>query len=119
MEGYRRLEKNQGFTASESVSEKLEEYKLENSPIHAWFADSCEIVRGVSELPENKSILYENYATYCRSGGYRDVAHISEVFRYINGCLKKAGIYPRTTRLGGPGRPRAIYNVKLLDEAKF
>jgi len=78
------------FTESNSVSEKLQEYQVENDNLLYWFLENVHVYNkgelGYSTKFEEKPKLYQHYRGFCLDGGLKPVSTI-QFFKRIKDVI--------------------------------
>jgi putative DNA primase/helicase len=97
IEGYLRLKKQGKFTEASSSDEILEDYRIENASVDAWFVDNIE--KGPDSLDINKEI-YPAYVQACHRSDTRPETKLN-FCRIITKLCAKRGFDKRRVEENG------------------
>ena len=87
MEGYKRLNKANRFTASEDSKKALLKYQSDTNSIHAWVADNVEFdPNGATDI--NRQELYNDYLAYCDLNKV-PIQTANRVYDYLRAFIKQ------------------------------
>lgn len=87
LEGWYRLEKQDGFTKAASSREVLESYKDDSSPHALWFKENVEVKIDEGTFTTLQEI-YEDYRKTTVDSGYRNVLTKSQLKKFLRKQLK-------------------------------
>ena len=75
IEGYHRLTKSGGFSRSEIVKERIQEYRIEQDTVAQWFYDEVDVVDDHNAFKTNRE-LYTSYVNYLKPINVKPVTSV-------------------------------------------
>ena len=95
LQGLQRLVKQNKFTESVEVNNKLEEYKLESNPVKQYMEDKY-IVSDEEDKYIKSSTIYDSYVTWCGSNGFMKMNNVN-----FGKELKRLGYNKKQKKIDG------------------
>ncbi len=117
---YLNFKRRGDFVANEVVEAQLEQYKIENDPVRAWFFDQVEL-KPVYDNGKNskdfktKTDMFQSFRAYCLSQGIKSILNATTFFRELGPYIPKERV--GRPYIGGKhgSRPTVVYGITLLD----
>ena len=75
IEGYHRLSKGGGFSRSEIVKERIQEYRIEQDTVAQWFYDEVDVVEDHNAFKTSRE-LYTSYVNYLKPINVKPVTSV-------------------------------------------
>lgn len=123
IEGYRRLERNKGFTASAVVEDKIRDYLISDDTVINFVQNECLISIDDNEGAK-RSDLYDAYRSWCEAQGVPNESSMTFFKRTEVYMRKKLGlsvvedIFYRKNDADG-GKPRKVKFIRTLWKSSF